>query len=181
MIGTLLEGVENYHGKLVTRLFRAMKPTKNTQSAAITYRMFAGIPYIAIYMTGLILTISEVALIILTVESTQNRSEENDIVAIGRQTFETFIHTMLAIVSIVLVTIAVINVPTVIFLLKSMFYSQRSYLHKSLDDVTLVRSEGQLQAIRNELKFLVCMVESLDSFTNMSTRSRTLLYRTSDN
>ena len=51
-----------------------------------------------------------------------------------------------------------------------MFYSQRTYLLSSLDNSDLVKSEGQLQAIRNELRFLISLVETLDSFTNSNSR-----------
>ena len=171
MIGTLLDSVENYHGRFVTRLFRAMRPAKDVTSTTISLRSFLGVPYVVIYIMSLLLTISEVSLIVLTVEQNERNIEEVELLkTTGRVIFETLIHVMIIFVSSILALIALVNVPTVIRIFISMFYSQKSYLHSSLKNSNLVKSEGQLQAIRIELKFLTEMVEALDSFTQGSSR-----------
>ena len=170
MIGTLLDSVENYHGRFVTRLYRALRPAKDVASTTITLRSFMGVPYVVIYILSLMLAIAEVSLIVLTVETNQRNIDDEFVKISGQMIFETFIHVMISFVSSILALIALMNVPTIIRIFISMFYSQRSYLHRSLSDSNIVKSEGQLQAIRIELKFLTEMVEALDSFTQGSSR-----------
>ena len=168
MIGSLMDGVENYHGKFVTRLYRALRPAPNNSSSSVSVRKFLGVPYILLYVLALVLMVTEVTLVIQTVEA--KHANEDNIMTSARSTFEKYIHVMLIIVSTLLAFIALINLPTFINLLLSMFKSQRSYLHSALEDGYVVRSEGQLQAIRNELNIFVSMVSALDNFTNVSTR-----------
>ena len=66
MVGSLLDSVENYHGRLVTRLYRAIRPTKNAAASTLTFRRFLGIPHILIYLACVLLAMLEVILIVLT-------------------------------------------------------------------------------------------------------------------
>ena len=168
MIGSLMDGVENYHGKLATRLYRALQPPVNQSTSSLSFRMFLGLPYILLYLAAVVLGSLEVTLIILNVEASQRNISSSELSS--RQSFETFIHVMIILVSSILVLIIIFNIPTIISIFVSMFYSQRSYLMSALDNNIVVRSEGQLQAIRNELRFLVSMITALDRFTNTKSR-----------
>ena len=170
MIGTLLDSVESHHGRLVTRLYRALRPAKDITSTTISLRSFMGVPYVIIYILSLLLAISEISLIILAVETNQTNIEVEYVKTSGQIIFETFIHVMIIFVSSILALIALLNVPTIIRIFISMFYSQKSYLNSSLNNSNIVKSEGQLQAIRIELKFLTEMVETLDAFSQGSSR-----------
>ena len=165
MIGSLIDGVENYYGRVVTRLFRALKPAKNPATSSLSFRKFLGIPFILMYILTVLLGVIEISLIILAVETNQKLLDAT------KGWFETYIHVMLILVSSILALVAVINIPTIFCLIKSMFYSQRSYLQHTLaGNSYLVKVEGQLQAIRLELQYLVSMVKALDSFTHGSSR-----------
>ena len=170
MIGTLLDSVENYHGRFVSRLYRALRPAKDASSTTISLRSFLGIPYVVIYILSLILAMSEISLIVLTAETNQRNLEAELVKTTGQIIFETFIHVMIIFVSSILALIALMNIPTIIRIFISMFYSQRSYLNRSLNNFDLIKSEGLLQAIRIELRFLTEMVEAMDSFTQVRSR-----------
>ena len=174
MVGSLLDSVESYHGRLVTRLYRAIRPAKNAAASTLTFRRFLGIPHILIYLACVLLAMLEVILIVLTVETDQVTVEENmedpDIIIAPQNLLVTSLQIVIALVTSLLALVALVHIPTGLRIVKSLFFSQRSYLHSALADTDLVRSEGQLEAIRGELRVLTEMVEGLDSFTQGSSR-----------
>ena len=168
MIGSLLDSVEITYGKFATRLFRAVGAVPEVSSSSLTFRKLAGIPLVSLYLLTFILGWLETILIIQRVE---NSLEDNDKNSEGAmKSTENVVHAMLISCSALLGLIFLVRLPTIWYLVKSMFSSQRSYLSRATENNDLVKSEGILQAVRNELEFLVKMVEALDGFTNRHSR-----------
>ena len=169
MVGTLLDSVELTHGKFATRLFRAAGATPDTSSSSLTFRTFVGLPLVILYIVTFAFGWLEATLIILTIEDSMNDNDKTHSDE-AKQSSEKIVHIMLIFCSSVLGLILMTRLPNFLLLVKTMFASQRSHLSRATDDNDLVKSEGILQAVRNELDFLVQMVDALDGFTNRSSR-----------
>ena len=65
---------------------------------------------------------------------------------------------------------AVANIYTVGECIKALVFSQRRHLQRAVAKLDLVKSEGYLQAVKNEVQFLLEMLRCLDAFTRQQTR-----------
>ena len=138
-------------------------------SSSWKFRRFVGIPLVILYLLTFAFGWLEVTLIILTVEKSLDDSTQSTFPG-ARESTEKVVHVMLILCSSTLGLIFLTRLQTLWLLVRSMFSSQRSYLLKATENNDVVKSEGILQAVRNELDFLVKMVEALDGFTNRSSR-----------
>ena len=165
MVGTLLDSLEQTYGKFTTRLFRAVGAQPESSSSSLSFRTFAGIPYVLLYLLTFALGWLEITLIILSVENSLAEGA-GSVQAVTEQA----VHVMLVFCSSILALIFLVKLRTIVVLVRSLFTSQRSHLITATENTEILRSEGIIQAVRNELAFLVRMVESLDGFTDRHSR-----------
>ena len=66
--------------------------------------------------------------------------------------------------------IMVANISTFWRCLKSLIFSQRKHLQRTIAKLDLVKSEGYLQAVKNEVQLMVSMIKAIDAFTGLQTR-----------
>lgn len=165
MIGTLLDTLEQTYGKFTTRLFRAVGAQPETSSSSLSFRTFAGIPLVLLYLLTFALAWLEITLIILSVENSLAKGP-GSVQAVTEQV----VHVMLIFCSSILAFIFLVKLRTIVVLVRSLFTSQRSHLITATENTEILRSEGIIQAVRNELAFLVRMVSSLDGFTDRHSR-----------
>ena len=178
MIGSLYDAIEDHHGLMATRLYRAFcpKPLKSTSSSRL--RKICCIPYVVIYLMGTLLTMTSVVLLtyyaLTTLEQTRTTLERS-----GNKTSSTItysdddndnllytIYSMVGIVSVLLIA----NIQTFVRCFKSLVFSHRKHLQSAVAKLDLVKSEGYLQAVKSEVQLMVNMSKTLDAFTGCQTR-----------
>ena len=153
MVATLLHTLEQTYGQFPTRLYRAVGAQPETSSSARSFRTFAGIPLVLLYLLTFGLAWLEITLIILSVENSLAEAGGS-----ARALTEQAVHVLLIFSSSILALVFLLNLRTFVQLLRSLFTSQRSHLIRATEDNNILKSEGRLQAVRNELTFLVKMV-----------------------
>ena len=178
MIGSLYDAIEDHHGVMATRLYRAFcpKPLKSTSNTRL--RKICCIPYVVIYLIGTLLTMASVALLTYYVLTLGVQVDEVVTVESGNKTSNILttssdddnllytIYSMIMIVSVLLIA----NTQTFYRCFKSLVFSHRKHLQSAVAKLDLVKSEGYLQAVKSEVQLLVNMSKTLDAFTGCQTR-----------
>ena len=175
MIGSLYDAIEDHHGLMATRLYRAFcpKPLKSTSSSRL--RKICCIPYVVIYLVGTLLTMTSVVLLTyyaLTLEQTRTtleRSGNRTSSAITNSDDDNLLYTIYSMVVIVSVLL-IANIQTFVRCFKSLVFSHRKHLQSAVAKLDLVKSEGYLQAVKSEVQLMVNMSKTLDAFTGCQTR-----------
>ncbi|XP_049824208.1 kinase D-interacting substrate of 220 kDa B isoform X3 [Aethina tumida] len=160
MIGSLYDAIENEYGSVATRLYRAFKPKPEKSSSTWTWRKLCCLPYVLIFeIAFLSLTLGVCALTMYLV-NVNSSSEMDDFV----------LQIILICTALLLGVTAVANLYTWSKLLRTVFFSQRRHLQKSISRLETLNSEGFLQTLRQEVTLMKDMVRCLDRLSQQQTR-----------
>jgi ankyrin repeat-rich membrane spanning protein len=85
-------------------------------------------------------------------------------------TQESIIIAILLTMAVIVLVVIIANLYTIGNCIKALIFSHRKHLQRAVAKLDLVKSEGYLQAIKNEVQLMLDMIKCLDSFTNQQTR-----------
>ncbi|XP_056641807.1 kinase D-interacting substrate of 220 kDa B isoform X1 [Diorhabda sublineata] len=166
MIGSLYDAIENRYGSLATRLYRAFKPKAVKSASRWTWRKVCCLPYVIFFeLTFLMILIGTCALTIylIHVNVTKVDSDSDNV-------DEFKLKMILVIAALMLGVACLANMYTWSRMLKSLFFSQRRHVQRSIAKLETLKSEGFLQMLRQEVNLMKEMVKCLDSLSNQQTR-----------
>ncbi|XP_063923502.1 kinase D-interacting substrate of 220 kDa B isoform X3 [Zophobas morio] len=163
MIGSLYDAIESDYGALATRLFRAFKPKPVKSSSTWKLRKLCCLPYVVIF--EIIFLCVLVGTCALTVYLVHVNSPDDNLDVI-RVTLQIILGTDALLLSVATVA----NVYTWSRLIKSVLFSQRRHLQRTIAKLEILKSEGFLQALRQEVNLMKDMVKCLDSLSSQQTR-----------
>ncbi|XP_076265241.1 ankyrin repeat-rich membrane spanning isoform X2 [Rhynchophorus ferrugineus] len=164
MIGSLYDSIEGHYGTMATRLYRAFKPKPVKSSSSWSWRKMCCLPYIVIFeITFLMVVLGFIALTYYLVRINSGGRVQ---VTLTKSSLE-----IILIVAAMLLAVATIaNVYTWSKLFRSILFSQRRHLQRSIAKLETVKSEGFLQTLRQEVNLMKEMVKCLDSLSAQQTR-----------
>ena len=93
------------------------------------------------------------------------RTTEDDVA-----TQESIIIAILLTMAVIVLVVIIANLYTIGNCIKSLVFSHRKHLQRAVAKLDLVKSEGYLQAVKNEVQLMLDMIKCLDAFTNQQTR-----------
>ncbi|XP_015838726.1 kinase D-interacting substrate of 220 kDa B isoform X2 [Tribolium castaneum] len=164
MIGSLYDAIENDYGALATRLYRAFKPKPVKSSSTWKLRKLCCVPYVAVF--EIIFLCVLVGTCALTVYLVHVNSDDNNSHEMVRFTLQIVLITDALLLGVAVVA----NVYTWSRLFKSVLFSQRRHLQRTIARLETLKSEGFLQALRQEVNLMKDMVKCLDSLSSQQTR-----------
>ena len=85
-------------------------------------------------------------------------------------TQESIIIAILLTMAVIVLVVIIANLYTIGNCIKALVFSHRKHLQRAVAKLDLVKSEGYLQAVKNEVQLMLDMIKCLDSFTNQQTR-----------
>ncbi|XP_052119643.1 kinase D-interacting substrate of 220 kDa B isoform X5 [Frankliniella occidentalis] len=157
MLGSLYDAIEKDFGGLPTRLYRAFRPKINKSSSSWRLRKLCCVPYIVI--CEVMFLSAFVGTIVLTLYLKHDSS-------IDKTMAEVILYT----IGLVVVMAIVSNFYTWGRMFGSLIFSQRRQLQRTITRVETLRSEGFLQAVRQEVTFMTEMIKCLDGFCQQQSR-----------
>nr|XP_022916026.1 kinase D-interacting substrate of 220 kDa isoform X5 [Onthophagus taurus] len=163
MIGSLYDAIENDYGAISTRLYRAFRPKPVKSSSTWRWRKMCCLPYVLIFEIAFsFLLIGMCALTVYVIQKTSSTTEDiSEIVPLN---------VILIITALVLGIATVANLYTWSKMFRSLVFSQRRHLQRSISKLDTVKSEGFLQALRQEVNLMIEMVKCMDSLQAQQTR-----------
>ncbi|XP_018570623.1 kinase D-interacting substrate of 220 kDa B isoform X3 [Anoplophora glabripennis] len=162
MLGSLYDAIEIQYGALATRLYRSFKPKPVKSSSSWTWRKMCCLPYVALFeMTFMMIITGTCALTIYLIHVSKDEYD---------QMTSFTLKIILIIAALLLGIAAVANLYTWSKLLKTVFFSQRRHLQKSISKLETLKSEGFLQTLRQEVNLMKEMVKCLDRLNSQQTR-----------
>ena len=189
MIGSLYDAIEEHHGTVSSRLFRAFRPKPLTSTSKETWRKICCIPYAMIYclVITMILACIIMAVILSKHENVDDLSppefslsttmhpistgngvdDDDDKARIGKSNEDIYVVLLFVLITIAVFIglILVANINTFVRCIKSLIFSQRRHLQSTIAKLDLIKSEGYLQAVKSEVELMVKMIKALDAFT----------------
>ncbi|KAJ8917768.1 hypothetical protein NQ315_010674 [Exocentrus adspersus] len=166
MIGSLYDAIEGQYGALATRLYRTFKPKPVKSSSSWTWRKMCCLPYVALFEITFIMIITgtcALTIYLIHVNSSKEQEESDRIISFTLQ-------IVLIVAALLLGVTTVANLYTWSKLLKTVFFSQRRHLQRSISKLETLKSEGFLQTLRQEVNLMKEMVKCLDSLNCQQTR-----------
>ena len=85
-------------------------------------------------------------------------------------TQESIIIAILLTMAVIVLVVIIANIYTIGNCIKALIFSHRKHLQRAVAKLDLVKSEGYLQAVKNEVQLMLDMIKCLDSFTSQQTR-----------
>uniref|UniRef100_A0AAR5PQA6 KAP NTPase domain-containing protein n=1 Tax=Dendroctonus ponderosae TaxID=77166 RepID=A0AAR5PQA6_DENPD len=164
MIGSLYDSIESRYGTLSTRLYRAFKPKPVKSSSTWTWRKMCCVPYIIIFEVTFCMII--VGVNALTYYLKRIYSETSEDLSVAKPSLE----IILIGAALLLAVATVANAYTWSKLFMSVLFSQRRHLQRSITNLDVLKSEGLLQALRQEVNLMKDMVKCLDGLSAEQTR-----------
>ncbi|KAJ1531607.1 hypothetical protein ONE63_000279 [Megalurothrips usitatus] len=156
MLGSLYDAIEKDFGGLPTRLYRAFHPKILKSSSTWRLRKLCCVPYVVICEVMFLAVV--VGIIVLTLYL---RNDSID---------KTMAEIMLLTIGLVIIMAIVSNLYTWGRMFGSLIFSQRRQLQRTITRVETLRSEGFLQAVRQEVTFMTDMIKCLDGFCQQQSR-----------
>ncbi|KAL3268833.1 hypothetical protein HHI36_007925 [Cryptolaemus montrouzieri] len=164
MIGSLYDAIENDCGALSTRLYRAFKPKTAKSSSSWTWRKMCCLPYVVLFeITFLCLLIGACALTVYLIHLETSDTE-------GDNTLKLILQIVLITAGLLLGIAAVANLYTWGRMCSSIMFSQRRHLQRTISKIDTLKSEGFLQALRQEVNLMKDMVKCLDGLSQQQSR-----------
>ncbi|CAH1969286.1 unnamed protein product [Acanthoscelides obtectus] len=165
MVGSLYDAIEFQYGGLATRLYRAFKPKPVKSSSHWTWRKLCCLPYVVFFeITFLMVILGTCALTIYLIHVNSGSLQDSDDVT----SFTLKLTLIAAALLLGLTTVA--NIYTLSKLVRSVLFSQRRHLQRSISKLDTLKSEGFLQTLRQEVILMKDMVKCLDSLSSQQTR-----------
>ncbi|XP_034241377.1 kinase D-interacting substrate of 220 kDa B isoform X3 [Thrips palmi] len=157
MLGSLYDAIEKDFGGLPTRLYRAFRPKIIKSSSSWRLRKLCCVPYVVICEIMFLAIVVGTIVLALYIRKDQ-RIEK-------------------AVAEVILITIGLIAIMAIVSnlytwgrMLGALVFSQRRQLQRSITRVETLRSEGFLQAVRQEVTFMTDMIKCLDGFCQQQSR-----------
>lgn len=147
MIGSLYDAIENEYGALSTRLFRTFKPKSSKTSTTWTWRKLCCLPYVLLFEISFSCIIIGVCALTVYLKNVNSNAD-----SLGDLTNFT-LQIILIIVALLLGVTTVANLYTWSKLFRTIFFSQRRHLQRSISKLETLKSEGFLQTLRQEVNF----------------------------
>lgn len=149
MIGSLYDAIENEYGALSTRLYRTFKPKSKKSSSTWTWRKLCCLPYVLLFeITFSCVVVGICALTVYLKNVNSNGNQISDVTNFSLQ-------IILIIVALLLGITTVANLYTWSKLFRTIFFSQRRHLQRSISKLETLKSEGFLQTLRQEVNSLL--------------------------
>jgi ankyrin repeat-rich membrane spanning protein len=164
MLGSLYDAIENDYGALATRLYRAFKPKPVKSSSTWKLRKLCCLPYVIVFeILFLCILVGTCALTVYLVHVNSSDSQSYEMVR--------FTLRIILITDALLLGVATVaNLYTWSKLVKAVLFSQRRHLQRTIAKLETLKSEGFLQALRQEVNLMKDMVKCLDSLSSQQTR-----------
>ncbi|KAJ8969884.1 hypothetical protein NQ317_011176 [Molorchus minor] len=164
MLGSLYDAIESQYGALATRLYRTFKPKPVKSSSTWTWRKMCCLPYVILFeITFMMVIIGACALTMYIIHVNSNAIDSDKVTSFTLQ-------IVLIVAALMLGIAAVANLYTWSKLLKTVFFSQRRHLQRSISKLETLKSEGFLQTLRQEVNLMKEMVICLDRLNCQQTR-----------
>ncbi|XP_030768252.1 kinase D-interacting substrate of 220 kDa B isoform X3 [Sitophilus oryzae] len=164
MIGSLYDSIESHYGTMATRLYRAFKPKPVKSASSWSWRKMCCLPYIIIFEITFFMVILGISA--LTYYLVRVNSGETITINMTKSTLE----IILIVAALLLAVATIANAYTWSKLFRSVLFSQRRHLQRSIAKLETVKSEGFLQTLRQEVNLMKDMVKCLDSLSAQQTR-----------
>ncbi|XP_060527661.1 kinase D-interacting substrate of 220 kDa B isoform X3 [Cylas formicarius] len=163
MIGSLYDSIEAHYGSLATRLYRSFRPKPVKSSSSWTWRKMCCLPYVVLFEISFCVIVIGLSALAYYLNRMFSKNDESDV---AKSTLE----IILIVAAFLLAIVTVANVYTWSKLFRSMFFSQRRHLQKSISKLETLKSEGFLQTLRQEVNLMKDMVKCLDGLSSQQTR-----------
>ncbi|KAK3930848.1 Kinase D-interacting substrate of 220 kDa [Frankliniella fusca] len=157
MLGSLYDAIEKDFGGLPTRLYRAFRPKIIKSSSSWRLRKLCCVPYVV--LCEVMFLAAFVGAIVLTLYLKPDSNID-----------KTMAEVILSTIGVVIVMAIVSNFYTWGRMFGSLIFSQRRQLQRTITRVETLRSEGFLQAVRQEVTFMTEMIKCLDGFCQQQSR-----------
>ncbi|XP_044755573.1 kinase D-interacting substrate of 220 kDa B isoform X5 [Coccinella septempunctata] len=163
MIGSLYDAIENDYGPIATRLYRAFKP-KPGKTSSWKWRKMCCLPYIVLFeITFLCILVGISALTVYFIHLRTRDTESDD-------TLKLILEIVLITAGSLLGLAAVANLYTFGRMCSSLMFSQRRHLQRTIAKIETLKSEGFLQAVRQEVNLMKEMIKCIDGLSQQQSR-----------
>ncbi|XP_045472917.1 kinase D-interacting substrate of 220 kDa B isoform X2 [Harmonia axyridis] len=163
MIGSLYDAIENEYGPLATRLYRAFKP-KPGKTSSWKWRKMCCLPYIVLFEITFLCVLVGISALTVYFIHLRTIFTENDL------TVKLILEIVLVTAGSILVLAAVANLYTFGRMLSSLMFSQRRHLQRTISKIETLKSEGFLQAVRQEVSLMKEMIKCIDGLSQQQSR-----------